>query len=466
MLTDAGDELMVLCECKEKVTETQSIPPEVVPVEGSKAWPMYTVTESPAATSDDFNSKLSALLAAEGRTMGDVQALCTGPESAPSSVESIIRAVGDLLDKTGKPLPESGGHRRLCVFSGTVPTPAGEEQFDHWMEQAYLMVEESDCPPKEKRRRIMESLKGQALEVVKAVRLSDPNVTTEKCLEALESAFGLAESGDDLYFSFRLQRQLPGEKLSEFLRRLERCLSKVVQRGGLPASSMDRARVEQLLKGVVDADLMLIQLRLREIKDNPPTFLQLLRDIRTEEEYEASKAKLNQSVRTVYTKPQTESNSEIQTLRSEIKELKSMFATLSTNSCPVKEERVETPVVPVQDTEPSQDHDVIALRKQVKKLTQKMNSKTFTAATASSTVMAVGSNSPALSNSPAPCNRPAPNTPRRATDSADYICYRCGENGHIASKCSNAENPSKVIQKLIGALKKAKTYDSARQHGS
>lgn len=185
-----------------------------------------------------------------------------------------------------------------------------------------------------------------------------------------------------------------------------------------------------------------------------------VRDIRTEEEYEASKAKLNQSVRTVYAKPQTESNSEIQTLRSEIKELKSMFATLSTNSRPVKEERVETPIVPVPDTEPSQDHEVIALRKQVKKLTQKMNSKTFTAAMASSSVMAVGFNSPAPSNSPAPCNRPAPNTPRRATDSADYICYRCGESGHIASKCSNAENPSKIIQKLIGALKKAKTCDS------
>lgn len=104
----------------------------------------------------------------------------------------------------------------------------------------------------------MESLKGPALEVIKAVRLSEPDVTPEKCLEALESAFGLAESGDDLYFTFRLPQQQPGEKLSDFLRRLERCLSRVVQRGGLPASDMDKARIEQLLKGAVDADLMLI----------------------------------------------------------------------------------------------------------------------------------------------------------------------------------------------------------------
>ena len=256
MLTDAGDALLVLCECKEKLTEVQSIPPEVVFTDGSKPWPIYTVAESPAAPVDDFSSKLSALLAAEGKSMDDVQALYTGPEPVPAqgSVESIIRAVGDLLDKTGKPPPEGGGYRRLRVFSGTVPTPAGEEQFDHWMEQAYLMVEESSCPPKEKRRRIMEGLKGQALEVVKAVRLSDPDVTPDKCLEALESAFGLAESGDDLYFSFRLLRQLPGEKLSEFVRRLERSLSKVVQRGGLPATSMDS------VAPIFSNRLMLIQL--------------------------------------------------------------------------------------------------------------------------------------------------------------------------------------------------------------
>jgi len=66
------------------------------------------------------------------------------------------------------------------------------------------MVEETDGSDKDKRRKIMESLKGPALEVIKVIRLSDPDVTPVKCLEALESAFGLAESVDDLYFSFRL----------------------------------------------------------------------------------------------------------------------------------------------------------------------------------------------------------------------------------------------------------------------
>uniref|UniRef100_A0A8C5E1I7 Paraneoplastic antigen Ma1 homolog n=1 Tax=Gouania willdenowi TaxID=441366 RepID=A0A8C5E1I7_GOUWI len=296
---DTDDEVLVLCECRETVT-AENVPQEVAAPEGLAAWPIITAFDKPNPH-NDFNIKLNALLQTEGKTLNDVQALFTEAQHTPSPEESLIRAVADLIDKTNKPATESGGYRRLRIFSGIVPTPAGEEQFDYWLEQAYLMVEESDGSDKDKRRRIMESLKGPALEVIKAVRLSDPDVTPVKCLEALESAFGLAESGDDLYFSFRLLQQQHGEKLSDFLRRLERTLTKVVRRGGLPASNMNTARVDQLLKGAVNADLMLLQLRLRERRANPPTFLELLKEIRTEEEYEASKVKLNQSVHGVHT---------------------------------------------------------------------------------------------------------------------------------------------------------------------
>lgn len=165
-----------------------NVPEEVQALEGMTAWPIVIVDKSSGAD-EDFSSKLTALLQAEGKSLDDMQALLTKTQPF-SSTESILRAVGDLLDKMAKPPIESGGYRRLRIFSGTVPTPAGEEQFDHWLEQAYLMVEESDGSPKDKRRRIMESLKGPALEVIKAVRLSDPEIIPEKCLEALESAFG------------------------------------------------------------------------------------------------------------------------------------------------------------------------------------------------------------------------------------------------------------------------------------
>ncbi|XP_034034994.1 paraneoplastic antigen Ma1 homolog [Thalassophryne amazonica] len=224
---DTEKEMLVLCECREPVS-AERVPPEVAAPEALAAWPIITAFDK-SSLQDDFNLKLIALLQAEGKTMNDVQALFADSQPTPSPEESLIRAVTNLIDKTNKPAAESEGYRCLRVFSGILPTPAGEEQFDHWLEQAYLMVEESDGSDKDKRRRIMESLKGPALEVIKAIRLSDPDITPIKCLEALESAFGLAESGDDLYFSFRLLQQQPGEKLSDFLRRLERTLTKVIQ---------------------------------------------------------------------------------------------------------------------------------------------------------------------------------------------------------------------------------------------
>lgn len=139
-----------------------------------------------------------------------------------------------------------------------------------------------------KRQRLMESLRGPALDTVKAARASDPDVSPEDCLEALEHAFGTAESGEELYFAFHLLQQQPGEKLSDFLRRLEESLNRVVQRDGLPLECADKARLKQLLRGAIASDLMLVYLRLRERKATPPTFLQLLKEIRTEEEYEAS----------------------------------------------------------------------------------------------------------------------------------------------------------------------------------
>ncbi|XP_038136614.1 paraneoplastic antigen Ma2 homolog [Cyprinodon tularosa] len=315
---------MVLCECKETVNEA-SVPPEVVTIDGGEAWPVIIIGKAQAAA-EEFNNKLKGLLQAEGKTMEDLKTLFPGTPPPTTSTESIFQVVGELLDKTSRPA-DGGSYIRLRIFSGTLPTPPGEETFDHWLEQAWLMVEETECSDREKRRRLIGSLKGSALEIVKAVRHANPEASAKECLEALEIAFGNAESGDDLYFSFRLMQQQKGEKLSDFLRRLERSLTKAVQRGGLSASCMDRARLEQLLRGAIASDLMLIQLRLRERKTTPPNFLQLLTEIRAEEEYETSRMKFSASVHQVHANPEVDTRqAEIQSLKVEIKELKAIHS--------------------------------------------------------------------------------------------------------------------------------------------
>lgn len=50
----------------------------------------------------------------------------------------------------------------------------------------------------------------------------------------------------------------------------------------------------------------------------------------------------------------------------------------------------------------------------------------------------------------------------------DFFCYRCGEDGHIATKYKAPENPTLVIQKLARALCQAKSEKSrlAEDNGS
>ncbi|XP_023806199.1 uncharacterized protein LOC111946697 [Oryzias latipes] len=440
--------VMVLCECKEDCNE--NVPPEVFHAGSETSWPIITLSEAPAPR--DFSFKLKALMDAEGKTMNDIKGLL--PESVPqiSATESILQAVGDFLQKAHKPQPE-GGYRRLRLFSGNMPVPPNEEPFDQWLEQAWLMVEESEGTEKEKRRRLMESLKGPALEIAKSIREADPEANPTVYLEALESSFGTAESGDDLYFAFRLMQQQPTEKLSDFLRRLERALSKVVQRGGFSADYKDKARLEQLLRGAVASDLMLIQLRLRERKNAPPTFLQLLREIRTEEEYEASRRRLNTSVHSIQPKQSVDvSPTEIQNLKAEVKELKTKLASCMTSSQDVKEKSYSaTPVSTILSNEHSGETELTALKKQVKRLQQKVAQRDMVPETSAKPTSVTAVEVKQKTNPPS----------RNRQQSDEQFCYRCGEKGHFMAKCRNNENQTKVIRKLIQSVKMMKGSQSA-----
>lgn len=97
-------------------------------------------------------------------------------------------------------------------------------------------------------------------------------------IDVIENTFGTPETGEELYFAFRMLSQQSSERLSAFLRRMERVLNNVVQRGGLQPAFADKARLDQLIKGATRSDMMLLNLRLRERRDQPPTFLQLLNE--------------------------------------------------------------------------------------------------------------------------------------------------------------------------------------------
>ncbi len=433
----------VLCECRQAVSldHTQ---PEIRPVQGELPWKIILLTSKDTETTQ-FSDKFCKLLQEEGKTIDDVRALFSKEPLAGSTPDSIIRAVGDLLEKTMKSSRDSTVFRRLRTFSGIIPPPPGEESLEHWLAQAHLMVEECSGSNREKRTRIVESLKGPALDIIQAVRLNEPDATPSDYLTALENAFDSPESGEDLYFAFRSMHQQPGEKLSDFLQRLERSLRRVLHRGGISPQRMDQVRLEHLIRGSAQSDMILVHLRLRERKERPPTFLQLLNEIREEEEYEASRRKLNPTVRQVQVAKEMKSrSSEIQDLKAEIKVLTSKLSGLTKK----KELELETKTKnPQKPNEIEKESDVQILQKQVKQLQEQLSVMTVTPGTS------------VIREFPKREGRNKPNSNKSSqlpSDTSDFFCYRCGDDGHIATHCSSSENPAKVIQKLIRALRKSR----------
>lgn len=111
------------------------------------------------------------------------------------------------------------------------------------------------------------------------------------------------------------------------------------------------------------------------------------------------------------------------------------------NSKPIKKS-VETP----------QDVEVEALKQQIQQLQQRIG------------VMKVGYGLPVDHAQQQPKPVSAQSRARSSNDREDYFCYRCGEDGHIATKCKSPENLPLVIQKLVRSLRKAKSgrNDAAR----
>ena len=444
----------VLCECRGE-TDPTKVPPEIdSPTEGV-SWTIIVAQHQPDVT-DNFSEKLAQFLQAEGKTMEDIPTVNPSGSEWTSNPESIIRAVGEVLRQNPKP-SESNNYRRLRTFSGVTPTPVGEENLDSWLDQARFMAEEYECSEKEKKRRVVESLKGPALEIIQAVRWSNPDASCMEYIQAIDNTFGSTESGEDLYLSFKSLYQKPNERLSEFLRRLEKSLSKVIRRGGLPGNAGNRARLDQLIKGAVESDLLLIQLNLRDKRDNPPTFLDLLREIREAEDLEAARRGLRkpatrQHVHATQAEKTTESEVHHDTqLRAEIAELKaSLQEQRNTLSQSVSEgytnrSKEESNI----KSQPSQE--IQALRAEVVSLKQQIRVMTVQPTPYSKGKREYDRNKVSL-NPKAAIFKPQPKE-----EFTGFFCYKCGEDGHVATKCAAPENPSKVIKKLIRQVRGSPT---------
>ncbi|XP_041132349.1 paraneoplastic antigen Ma2-like [Polyodon spathula] len=294
MFNTVLDSLVVLCECR-KTIDVGQVPTEVLPVEGAAPWSIIVAGRATTAPTEVAEGTVTEPLMSESVNLTQQDA------QAANTTEAILQALEKVLLKGAKPDNGNNYYRRLRVFSGTVPTPAGEEDFDGWRDQALMMIRECDCTDREKRKRIAESVKCPALDILQAVQEANPTTGPLDYVNALETTFGCPDSSEDLFFKFHATQQQPTEKLSESLRCLEPMLKLTVRKGGIEPAQINRAHLDQIIRGAARSELMLLRLRLRERKNDPPSFLTLLKEIREEEEQEATRETLNAHSNLAYT---------------------------------------------------------------------------------------------------------------------------------------------------------------------
>uniref|UniRef100_A0A452IRY0 Paraneoplastic antigen Ma-like C-terminal domain-containing protein n=1 Tax=Gopherus agassizii TaxID=38772 RepID=A0A452IRY0_9SAUR len=210
-----------------------------------------------------------------------------GPSPAASSsgvaasANDWAKALGHILEKIALAYATSNSCRKLRLFDG-------EEEFELWSEHTTEMLRDWAVPDVEKRRCLIESLSGPALDVIRTLKLTDPEVSVKDCLEALDNTFGSVEGPEDSYCKFINSRQQRGEKISAYIQRLERLLQRAVMRGAVTAEQMDQTRLAQVVRGTQYQNPILLHLRLRERQEHPPSYSQLIKEVREEKERQAA----------------------------------------------------------------------------------------------------------------------------------------------------------------------------------
>lgn len=245
----------------------------------------------------EFLERLNVFLEKEGQTVSSMfRALGhngVSPATVPCiSPELLAHLVGEAMAHAPQPMLPMR-YRKLRVFSGSATPAPEEEPFEVWLEQATEIVKEWPVSEAEKKRWLVESLRGPALDLLHIVQADSPAISMEECLEAFKQVFGSLESRRTSQVRYLKTFQEEGEKVSAYVLRLETLLRRAVEKRAIPKNIVDQVRLEQVMAGANLGEVLWC--RLRELKEQGPlpNFLELMKIVREEEEEEASFANEN-----------------------------------------------------------------------------------------------------------------------------------------------------------------------------
>ncbi|XP_069895644.1 paraneoplastic antigen Ma3 isoform X2 [Dipodomys merriami] len=265
--------------------DCSSVPREIVGKGG--AW---EVIVEPPNSDGEFLTRLNHLLEEERRTVSDInRILGSYTNSTPRlAFNPEVWNWAQTLEVTVQPLLEQMLYRELRVFSGNTVAVPGMSAFETWFEHATDMLQMWQVPEMEKRRRLIECLRGPALQVVSVLRANNAGITVKECLQALQQVFGPVENGKMAQIKFCKAYQEPGEKVSNFVVRLEPLLQKAIEKKVIPRKNVNQTRLKRILGGATLTDKLRDKLKLMKQRRKPPGFLALVKLLREEEEWEAT----------------------------------------------------------------------------------------------------------------------------------------------------------------------------------
>lgn len=233
--------------------ETSSpLVPKEIPGKGG----VWRVIFKPPDVDNEFLCKLNEFLKGEGMTMGELTRVL-GNRNDPLSLDQgmipVMRApmLAQALDEALKPTLQYLRYKKLSVFSGRDPPGPGEEEFESWMFHTSQVMKTWQVSDVEKRRRLIESLRGPAFEIIRALKINNPFITVAECLKTLETIFGVIDNPRSLQVKYLTTYQKTDEKLSAYVLRLEPLLQKLVQKGAIEREVVNQARLDQIVAGAV-----------------------------------------------------------------------------------------------------------------------------------------------------------------------------------------------------------------------
>jgi hypothetical protein len=189
-------------------------------------------------------------------------------------------------------------YQELRTFSGTQEPGREAESFESWLDHAndmlYLWRHISE---RERRRRLVESLSGPALDLMCGLLEEHPDTPAQDCLATLVQAFGNKDTKVTARLKFLTCSQRPRETLFAYVMRLEGLLQMAREKGAIHRAVADQLRARQVLMRARPNQILQNNLRRMQLERRLPGFVGLLRLVRETEVWEAALARNEQSRR-------------------------------------------------------------------------------------------------------------------------------------------------------------------------